>query len=203
MSTLPQPTKELYHNIRAEVIGLHYRVKILRQLFTSQEIVDLLNKTAFRFFTTLRYDLLDTIVLAINRLLDPAKTFNRYPNASLQQLIDQIDIPENAASVAKLRDTLCQIKCKSHRLENWRDKWAGHRDLDVLLGNAPLPAISLVEVDEVLVLLQSFMNEFEETFQDPLEEVNLYGKTDADVKEIAKNLQLRIPSPTDYGNMCY
>jgi hypothetical protein len=182
------------------VIGIQYRLTVLRQLFTAQETVALLDKTAFRFFNMLRNDLLDTIVLMINRLLDPANTFNKYPNVSLQQLIDSIDIPVYSELIITLKDIRKEIKSKSARLEYWRDKWVGHRDYGILLGQAPVPAISLTEFDEVLLLIAKFLNKFENIFQDG--EINLYGKSDKEVKEIADNEQLRIKHEA-YKNMIF
>lgn len=82
MSTISNETRELYHNLRAEVIGISYRLTVLRQLFTDQKTLDLLNKTAPRFFNNLWLDYLDAISLTVRRLMDPAMSFNKYLNAS-------------------------------------------------------------------------------------------------------------------------
>lgn len=203
MNTISTSTRELYQSLRSEVIGVNYRVRVLRQMFTSEETVDLLNKTAIRFFTTLKLDLLDTIILAINRLLDPAKTFGKYPNASLQQLVESLDSTTHVHLIAILSATLDQIRAKSARIENWRDKWAGHRDLKVVQGLAPMPATSLPEIDEVMTLIGRFLNEFERVCQDLRVEINLYGKTASEVAEIAENEGLKIGTPTDYENMLF
>jgi len=89
-----------------------------------------------------------------------------------------------------LNNILAQIKTKSSRIEDWRKKWAAHRDLDVVHGSAPKPAISLNEIDEVVSLMGKFLNESEDVFQDG--EINLYGKSATEVKDIADNEQLRI-----------
>ena len=200
MSNISKSTRKIYHSLRSEVIGIQYRLTVIRQLFTSQEMVDLLEKTAFRFFNTLRNDLLDTIVLMINRLLDPANTFNKYPNVSLQQLIDSIDFAAYTELITTLKAIREEIKSTSARREHWRDKWVGHRDYGILLGQAPVPAISLAEFDKILLLIAKFLNEFESTFQDG--EINLYGKSNAEVKEIADNEQLRITREV-YENMIF
>ncbi|MDP1715771.1 MAG: hypothetical protein Q8L41_13605 [Anaerolineales bacterium] len=202
MSDIPNPTRELYQSLRSELIGIHYRLRVLRQLFTSQETVDLLNKTAYRFFNTLRNDLLDTIVLMTNHLLDPAKT-KKYSNASLQQLIDALDSTAYPGLVANLEDIREKIKSKSSRIENCRMKWGAHRDFDVLLGQASMPKTSLIEIDEVLGLIGEFLNEFERICQNLREEINLYDKSVFEVKEIAENERLKINPPIDYENMAF
>jgi hypothetical protein len=185
------------------VVGIHYRVRVLRQLFTSQETVDLLNKPAIRFFITLKWDLMDTIAITISRLTDPQKSRNKYLNASLPQLIDSIDAGARPQLVSSLKAIFTQIKAKSVRIENWRRKWAAHRDLEVIQGKTPKPAMSLPEIDEVLALIRKFMNEYENACQDPRVEINLYEKTAFEVKEIVENESLKIGSPTDYENMVF
>jgi hypothetical protein len=205
MNTVSASTRELYHSLRSEVIGVHYRVRVLRQFFTSQETVDLLNKTAIRFFTTLKLDLLDTIVLSINRLLDPAKSFNRFANASLQQLIDSMDPTIHLTLVGRLRALLDQTRLRSARLENWRDKWAAHRDLGVLRGQIPQPAISLPEIDEVLDLIGKFMNEFERVCRDPRVEFDYDGTGTPEEfsQKVLEWERLKIGPPLDYANLIF
>ena len=203
LNTFSKSTRELYHSLRSDVIGIHYRLRVLRQLFTSKETVDLLNKAAIRFFTTLKWDLFDIIAIAISRLTDPAKSSKRYHNASLQQLIDNLDPNTHTQLILSLTGILAQIKAKSPRIENWRKKWAAHRDLEVLQGQAPKPAVSLPEIDEVLALIGKFMNEFERVFQDPRVEINLYGKTVPEVEEVVESERLKIGPPSPYENMLF
>lgn len=200
MNSISKSTRQLCGNIRSELIGILYRLLLIRQLFTSQDTNDLLNKTAIRFFNTLKWDLLNTISISISRLTDSAKSFNKYNNASLQQLIDSLDSISYPDLFRSLSNILAQIKTKSSRIEDWRKKWAAHRDLDVVHGSAPKPATSLNEIDEVVSLMRKFLNEFEDVFQDG--EINLYGKSDTEVKDIADNEQIRIKHEF-YENMIF
>jgi hypothetical protein len=185
------------------VIETHYRLRVFRQLFTSDETVALLNKSAIRFFTTLKWDLMDTIAITISRLTDPPKSRTKYLNASLPQLIDSIDASARPQLVSSLKAIFTQIKAKSVRIENWRRKWAAHQDFEVIQGQTPKPAMSLTEIDELLALIRKFMNEYENACQDPRVEINLYKKTAFEVKEIVENESLKIGSPTDYENMVF
>jgi hypothetical protein len=195
MYTVPNQTRELYRSLRLEVFGIHYRLRVLKQLFTSQEIVDLLNKTAPSFFKMLKIDLLDTVVLMISRLLDTTKTFNKYPNASLQQLIDGLDLTACPELIAELKGLLKGIKTKSERLKYWRDKWTGHRDFDVLLGLASTPKISLIEFDDTLSLIGKFLNEFEGRFYD--KEINLIENL-LSIEDINELSRLKVYQPSPY-----
>ncbi|HEU0291354.1 MAG TPA: hypothetical protein VFR47_01370 [Anaerolineales bacterium] len=140
MNNISKPTRELYSDIRSELRGIHYRILLVKQLFTSQDSNDLLNNTAIWFFTTLKWDLLNTIAISISRLTDPAKSSKKHNNASLQQIIVSLDSSMYSGLIQTLTSILKQIKAKSSRIENWRNKWAAHRDFDVVQGSAPMPA---------------------------------------------------------------
>jgi hypothetical protein len=202
LNNISKSTRELYSNIRSELIGIHYRVLLVRQLFTSEDINDLLNKTAIRFFSTLKWDLLNTIAITISRLTDPAKSFRMFKNASLQQIIDSLDSTAYSELIGSLTKILIQIKAKSSRIENWRKKWAAHRDFDVIQGHAPMPATSLAEIDQVLSLIGKFLNEFERVCQDPEIEINLYDNP-ITAEEIDEIERLKILPPNPYENIIF
>ncbi len=200
LNNISKSTRELYSNIRSELTGIHYRVILVKQLFTSQDTNDLLNKAAIRFFTTLKWDLMNTIAIAISRLTDPAKSFNKFKNASLKQIIDNLDSAAYPELIQSLTDILAQIKAKSSRIENWRKKWAAHRDFDVVQGYALMPATSLTEIGEVLSLIGKFVNEFERVCKDPKIEINLYDNP-LTAEEFDQMERLKINPPLVYENM--
>jgi hypothetical protein len=198
-------TREIYQSVRGELKGIHYRLTVFRQFFTSQEAVDLVNRTAYFFFLMLRIDLLDTMVQAINRLLDPPKSLNIHDNASLEQLVDSLDSRKYELLISQLRSMLVDLRARSQRLKYWRDKQVSHRDLDVVLGQAPKPVTSLVEITDVFVGLQAFMNRFEGECQDPPVEHVFSGTVSP--QEFAQNAleweRLKIDRPADYQNMVW
>ena len=159
-------TRELYQQLRSEVIGVHYHWKIFRQLFFSQEVVNLLNNSAERFFFVLRLDLLDLIPLGLGRLTDSSMTLNKYPNVTLEQLIDSLDPNSHSELIVVLREGLADIRSKCVRIENWRNKWAAHRDFNTVIEPITKIGFSPAEVETVLAALRSFMNEFERVCQD-------------------------------------
>jgi hypothetical protein len=160
---------------------------------------DLLNKVAICFFTTLKWDLLDTITIAISRLTDPPNT-GGFNNASLQQIINQLDAHALPDLVKSLYDICAKLKLKTARIINWRNKWSGHRDFGVIDGRVPLPAMSLKEVDEALRLIGKFLNEFEAVFQDISGEINLHDNHQI-VEELAEIERLKIFPPSPYENI--
>jgi hypothetical protein len=201
MSTLTKSTRDLYYDIRAELVNLHYRKLLINRLFTSQETNDLLNKAALRFFTTLKWDLFDTITIKISRMIDPAVSMKKFNNASLKQLISNIDSTTNLDLVNLLNDIHKQLEKETKRIVNWRNKWAGHRDFDVVQGLSPDPAISLPEIDKALSLIGKFLNEFEAVFQDnPV--TYLFNGEYSDV-EIEEKLVSQIHPPTPYEDRVF
>lgn len=201
MSKLTKSTRDLYYDIRTELMNLHYRRLLIKQLFTSQETNDLLNKAAIRFFRTLKWDLLDTITVKISGMIDPPKSMNKFNNASLEQLINQIDSALYSDLVKSLKDIHVQLKKETIRIVNWRKKWVGHRDFDVIQGKLPLPSISLPEIDKALSLIGELLNKFELVFQDDSSEYVFNGEYSA--AEIEEKLVSRIHPPTDYENMVF
>lgn len=199
MTILTKPVRELYRNIRGELIRLHYRRLLIRQLFTSPDTNELLNTAAIRFFTTLKWDILDTITIAISRLTDPPIT-RGFKNASMQQFIKNLDSSAYPDLVKSLNALHAELKSKAARIINWRNKWSGHRDFDVVEGRAPLPAMSLLEVDDALGLIGKFLNEFEIVFQDIPSEINLFDHPEL-AKELDEIERLKIFSPMPYDNM--
>ena len=200
MTAISKVARELYSNIRSDVIGIHYRRQLIAELFTSEEINELLNRTALRFFTTLKWDLLDTIVIAISRLTDPPKSFRKCSNASLLQLVLSLDSETDKELIRSLTSIWAQIQAKSTRITGWRKKWAAHRDLEIIQGAAPKPAISLVEVDEVLTLIGKFLNEFERVYQDLQLEIDL-DTFPLSAEEFDEMERLKIHQPFIYENI--
>lgn len=202
MAKIRNSTRELYRNIRSELTSIHYRLLLIKQLFTSEDTNSLLNKTAKRFFTTLKWDLFNTITIAISRLTDPAQSLGKHKNASLQQLMDNLDPNSDQTLKNTLNDIFVLVKAKSSRIENWRKKWAAHRDLDVVQGSTPMPTTSLQEIDEVFTLIGDFLNEFEKVHQDGKFEVNLYDNPNG-MKELEEFDRLKIFPPNSYKNFIY
>lgn len=155
----------------------------------------------------LRFDLLDAIVLAFTRLTDPAKSFNKYSNASLQQLIDSLDTQSHSALAQLLQRHLANVRNKCERIEKWRDKWAAHRDLQAVLQPISGIGFSPAEVEEALAGLRAFMNEFERACQDPKAECVYLDDNKISSAEFAtfvsESERLRIDPPFGYDKILF
>jgi hypothetical protein len=202
MNPIESEARELYRDIRLEVINIHYRLVILRNFFTSQDTVNSLNKTAPRFFATIQNDILDMLIISINRLLDPSMSINKKSNASLEQLICNLNPKIYPQLIDDLKNILAQIKKDSVRISNWRNKWGSHKDYEVVTGIAPKPAVSFAEFDQVLSGFGKFLNKFEQACYDLNEEWHIDpNKTDEQNAEYIKERErLYIFSPIDYVN---
>lgn len=200
--------RKLYRSLRSDVIGINYRLLLLKQLYTSESTVRLLLGVAKRFFIVLRNDLLDAIMLAIGRLLDRAETKRgkmTYCNASLKQLVEHVRFSDQSAHmdlVNKLEMILKELHSQFPRILDWRNKWAAHRDLKHVQSEDP-PGTSLAEIEEFILLAGLFLNVFERVYADEPEEINLYGKSESEIPEIAEAESLKIFAPASYQDIAF
>jgi hypothetical protein len=72
---IPAGISETWEFLNGEVIWLHGRWSMYGQLFgTSEARIDVLNRVAPTFFSTLQSVLLDEVQLTLSRLSDPARS---------------------------------------------------------------------------------------------------------------------------------
>jgi hypothetical protein len=89
------------------VIWLHGRWSMYEQLFgTSEARIDVLNKVAPTFFSTLQSVLLDEVQLTLSRLSDPERS-GRRQNVTLETLMNAIAALPDPASVPRTSDPCC------------------------------------------------------------------------------------------------
>jgi hypothetical protein len=194
---LPENAREIYANLRGELIGLKYRYYLLNQLYADQNTLDLLLKVSHRFFYTHKSDLLDLISIIIGRLCDPHESLHKGKkdlNASLAQLIYYVD-PTYQGNLNIIREKIIE---KSTRIRNWRNKWSGHRDAEIVQKILPNPSMSLLEINEVITLIGNFLNDFEEVYSDKNVEY-----CNVDFQEVEEGERLRIHEPVSYTNVIY
>lgn len=160
----PSGAGNLGFNLWKRTVMLHLKWKVYRSLYgESPEQIDLLNWSAPAFFALLGDILLDDVLLAIARLIDPSQT-GKWENASIGNLIAILP----AEDVAKHSwDTkFNKLTCLSKDIRTLRNKKIAHQDLKQALRyhDDPLPGISRAYVEEVLkdtrVLLGDIENEY-------------------------------------------
>jgi hypothetical protein len=134
-----------------------------RQLYSSQERIDLFNDAAGTFFGILQDILLRDTLLALARLIDRAETGTKQ-NLTLQRLPSLLNNHvELQAAVAADVDSAKSV-CKA--AVGWRNRRIAHRDLDVALSEekAPLPEIPFDDINDALATIAKLLNRLEAHF---------------------------------------
>ena len=154
-----QPTWDAIHN---EVIAVHARWIIYRQLFAeSPERIEILNACAAHFFYFLQEILLNDVQLTLSKLADPATTRGR-ANATLQRLVDEIIVLNAPLLADKLRQLLAEYRVSCEKIKMRRNKQIAHYDHATLLlqyGGGPSDPLgpSRQEIEGALRALREFM----------------------------------------------
>jgi len=166
--TLPAELRPFYDSVENEVIWIHAKWKVYRQVFAGgQEDIDLLNRYASFFFRVVQQALFEDTLLGISRLTDRAKTRGK-ENRSLESFIDQVKLLNHVELEAHLAQDLAEIRhlCKPFR--DWRNRRIAHSDLPTALkvDAEPLPGISRASIEEALGAIRKFMNRINGFFFD-------------------------------------
>jgi hypothetical protein len=158
-----RPTWEALHN---EVVAVHSRWIIYRQLFAeSEERVKILNECAAHFFSVIQATLLYDVQLTLSKLADPAST-NGKANATLALLVKEIDALKEQPLTDQLNDLLTKYRASCKQIKTRRNKQIAHFDHATLLqqygtGPADLPGPSRQEIEDALAALRCFMEPVE------------------------------------------
>jgi len=157
---LPQELQPLYDSLNHELIWVHAKWQVYRQIFAgSQEDFDLLNRTAPFFFRVLQQTLFEDVLVSICRLTDPAHTGEKQ-NRSLGQLLERLEAAAPAPLFAELTTRLVGIGEGSAAFREWRNRRIAHSDLSTALRVTEdiLPGISRADIETVLLWMRDFMN---------------------------------------------
>lgn len=156
----PESVQEIWATISADVVWLHGRWIIYRQLFgTSKERLDLFNEIAGTVASILQDVLLRDVQIAISKLGDrSASGQNR--NLTLRRL--QVELrDEGEIEVAdQMEPLLDAFETASKAVRNRRNKWIAHSDLDTLLTARAeqLYGPSRLEIENILTALRAVMH---------------------------------------------
>jgi hypothetical protein len=103
VADMPASLVELWTLFYQEVIWLHARWKIYRQLYTTSEIrVQLLNEAAPVLSSLLQNALGDEVQLGLSKLADPV-TNGKNRNLTLETLLNEVEAADGRACAAELR----------------------------------------------------------------------------------------------------
>ena len=165
---MPEPLKSHFDALDAEIIWLHGRWKIYRQLFgTSPKRIDILNESARGFFLIIQNVLGDNLELTLSNLADRASTAGK-KNLTLESLLNDLRQLNYPALYEELEGVLSKFKEMCKKVRHRRNKQLAHSDLKTLMstGSNPIPGASREEIEDALLKLRAFMNALLRQFAD-------------------------------------
>lgn len=139
---------------------MHGRWIIYRQLYgTSQEHIDILNRSASTFFNVIQKTMLHDVQLSLSKLGDPAGSGKR-KNLTLAALVLELEDTGENLVVSKLVPLLKNFDDACKNLRHRRNKWIAHFDLETMLQSKvkPLEGPSRAEIETALAALRDVMN---------------------------------------------
>jgi len=160
MSNVPATIKGIFDELNTEVVWLHLRWKMYRQLFAeSPKRIDLLNECAAAFFYVIEDVLIGEVQIMLSKLTDAAKT-GRHDNLSLERLQEGIEALQAPALAQRMAKILASLKQKCAPFRVWRNKKLAHLDLTTAMRSVanPLPGVSRQMIEEALELVRQYLN---------------------------------------------
>jgi hypothetical protein len=157
---IPAPLQNLWSTIHSEVVWLHGRWIIYRQLYgTSPDRIAVLNRAAGTFFNVLQTMMLHDVQLSLSKLGDPAGSGAR-KNLTLAAFVQQLRSNSESSLADKLDPLLDKFDAACTKLRHRRNKWIAHFDLSTMLSSKvqPLEGPSRSEIEDALAALRAFMN---------------------------------------------
>ncbi len=129
MSDMPESIKDIFNELKNEVIWLQTKWVNYRQLFGGSDTrLKLLTKCAHAFFLITHNALVVDVLMTLGKLIDPAGRGKR-KNLSFEQLQKQVEKNGDRELGSKLGEILGALKEKSRRFEAVRNKRLAHLDL--------------------------------------------------------------------------
>jgi hypothetical protein len=156
----PAAIKDIWEGLNSEVVWLHGRWIIYRQLYgTSPARVEMLNSAASTFAYVLQFTLLHDVQLSLSKLGDPAGSGSG-KNMTLAALKEQLERAGQLQLVAKVTPLLAAYEVACKKVRHRRDKWIAHLDLQTMLASkaTPLEGPSREEIETALHALREVMN---------------------------------------------
>jgi len=157
----------VYVEVDQDVRCVHAYWKLVTQLFGSQESVAILNNAAGFPIRAIQDALIDSVILRITKLTDPAKAQRgQFPNLSLEHLIGKLPGDADAALLKRLRKQLNIIRKSTDNFRLIRDKRLAHRNVAFAIGSAQiLPRIARKSIDDSLQRIRDFMHEIQRYYE--------------------------------------
>ena len=157
---IPAQLSELWNFLHSEVVWLHGRWIVYRQLYgTSPERIELINSASPTFFWMVERVLMNDVQLTLVKLADPASTRGR-ANLTLETFVIESEKFQVLKISAGLRASLSEYRACCEKITHRRNKDIAHFDLSIQLGDkaTELPGPSRQEIEIALAELRRFMN---------------------------------------------
>jgi hypothetical protein len=155
---------ELHFLLWKDLTWLHLEWQQYRELFgTNESRIDLMNRTAPRFFTSLERVLWQDVLLTLSRLADPAATGGQQ-NLTFRQLLLHITNPEMRF---RFIEALNMYEAAARFARDWRHRRFAHRELSHASDaktHSLIPA-SRASVERALQAARELMNLLEDELQ--------------------------------------
>lgn len=156
----PKAIQELWATLLVEVVWLHGRWIIYRQLFgTSKKRIELLNETAGTVTWVLQNLLLHDVQMALSKIGDSAGSGKR-KNLTLRRLQVELHGIGESSVADGMENLLNSFETSCDKVRHRRNKWIAHNDLDTLLNARaiPLEGPSRDEIENSMEKLRDVMN---------------------------------------------
>jgi hypothetical protein len=182
MGQIPLDIEEVFKELKVEIVWLHARWIIYRQLFGhSEKRIELLNECARAFFYIIQDVIFGEVLVALSKLTDPARTGKR-ENLSLEQLQQRVEMQEEKQFAVHLKNILNNLHNKCQAFREWRNKKLAHLDLLTTRKSSlnPLPGISRQMIEDALKLVREYMNTIDLHFEGVETDYELFVMNGAD-----------------------
>ncbi|KVT36632.1 hypothetical protein WM08_30080 [Burkholderia ubonensis] len=156
----PLPVQEIWISLHADVVWLHGRWIIYRQLYgTNKARVDLLNEAAANVASIIHDVLLHDVQLSISKIGDPPGSGDR-KNLTLRRLQLELRNAGETEVADMMTPRLEAFDAACEKVRHRRNKWIAHSDLTTLLTARATPLLgpSRQEIENALAALRDVMH---------------------------------------------
>ena len=149
--TYPESVAELAHHLWNAICHLNLSMSAYSQLYSSKEVIEILNGSAPRFFSLLQSWLPWTIYLQIGHLIiDPAQIGPR-SNASFAGFVKVLRNAGKTAEADALDKDLKALEPAVQKIRTIRNRMLAHADLQIVLRkDPPIPDVPHEELEALV-----------------------------------------------------
>jgi hypothetical protein len=214
LSTLDPELRKIYDSLVEEVTLVTLKWLTAKDLFGhSKERSELLDRTAGNFFNVCQSTFRSDVFIALTRLTGPMKSHGK-DNLCLKRLLKHLDSHRHPKFAADLEKQIVDASQLCEPFVDHRNRKLAHLDFGLALdaSSAPLPTITVAQVNVALKSVQDIVNNFgryfldattyfDEIFQSKGVSSLVYylqrGEHAANVEKEEKLEQFRRPRPSD------